>query len=130
MKGYKSVEICGNEDRPFDAFAGQDVVPVAIELKEGAECLTQFEHPENAVYVFGPEDGSIYSSYIRLCHRFVFIPSHHCLNLSAAINVVLYDRRMKRQLAGIEPLLPMDEMLNEERRGEAATLDSIGWSGK
>jgi hypothetical protein len=50
-----------------------------------------------------------------LCHRFVVIPTHHCLNLAAAVNVVLYDRRLKRMLAGLEPLGPVRELLREHR---------------
>jgi len=122
MKGYKHVEI-REYDRFFDAFP-PSVVPVAIELTPGAEMLSQFEHPENALYVFGPEDGSIPSVMLRHCHRFVAIPSHFCLNLAAAVNVVLYDRRAKRQMAGLEPILPMDEMLHEHR-GYLEDVDQI-----
>jgi tRNA(Leu) C34 or U34 (ribose-2'-O)-methylase TrmL len=50
-----------------------------------------------------------------LCHRFVIIPTHHCLNLAAAVNVVLYDRRFKRILSGLEPMTPAREMLREHR---------------
>lgn len=113
MKGYGAVQAI-ESDRFFDAFPA-GTVPVAIELTPNAELLTQFEHPENALYVFGPEDGSIKSVTLRHCQRFVAIPTHHCLNLATAISVVLYDRRMKRQLAGLEPMLPMDEMLHEDR---------------
>lgn len=114
MKGYKDVEL-NNYDRFFDQYAGVDVTPVAIELCHDAEILTDFVHPENALYVFGPEDGSIGSVWLRHCHRFLAIPANHCLNLAAAVNVVLYDRRMKRQVAGKEPRLPVKEMLSEHR---------------
>jgi hypothetical protein len=33
------------------------VTPVAVELRPDAESLVTFEHPEEALYVFGPEDG-------------------------------------------------------------------------
>jgi tRNA C32,U32 (ribose-2'-O)-methylase TrmJ len=56
-------------------------------------------HPENAVYVFGPEDGSIPPVFRRHCHRFVSIPSKHCLNLAAAVYIVLYDRNQKEYLS-------------------------------
>lgn len=112
MKGYRDVELF-NDQRPFDRF--QNVTPVAVELREGSENLMEFEHPENAVYVFGPEDGSIPKPIIPLCHRFVVIPTHFCLNLAAAVNVILYDRRFKRMNAGLEPYLPMNEMLKEHR---------------
>jgi tRNA(Leu) C34 or U34 (ribose-2'-O)-methylase TrmL len=93
MKGYKDVKIF-NDEYPFNRFS-KDVVPVAIEVRANAEYLPNFVHPQNAVYVFGPEDGSIPQIYLKHCQRFVYIPSAHCLNLAAAINVVLYDRMTK-----------------------------------
>ena len=132
MKGYRDVAWI-NHDRPFDQFS-DDAVPVVVELLPSSEPLTTFTHPENAIYVFGPEDGDVPQSIRTLAHRFVFIPSRHCLNLSAAVNVVLADRMMKRQLAGIEPIVSVKEMLNESR-GEfprglfSKELDNFGLDG-
>jgi tRNA(Leu) C34 or U34 (ribose-2'-O)-methylase TrmL len=118
MKGYSDVElIC--TDYPFDTFskvAGQEkITPVAVEISAKAELLPQFEHPENAVYVFGPEDGSLPSVALRHCHRHVVIPTAHCLNLATAVSTVLYDRRAKRQMAGLEAILSASQILNEQR---------------
>lgn len=100
MKGYRDVTLVQN-DYPFDQFKGEGVVPVAIELLPNSECLYDFEHPEKAVYVFGPEDGSIDSVSRRHCHRFLSIPMKHCANLAAAVYMVLYDRMFKHyQLTG------------------------------
>jgi tRNA(Leu) C34 or U34 (ribose-2'-O)-methylase TrmL len=135
MKGYKNV-VWTNHDRPLDQFPA-GVVPVVVELLATSEPLTTFVHPENAVYIFGPEDGDVPVSIRTLAHRFVFIPSRHCLNLSAAVNVVLADRMMKRQLAGLEPIVPVGEMLWEDRdqarppRGFfSPELDKFGLDGR
>ncbi len=93
MKGYKHVQLV-NDDYPFNRFT-KDVIPVAVELRPNAEELPQFVHPENAVYVFGPEDGSLPQIFLKHCQRFVVIPSPFCLNLAASIYVVLYDRMSK-----------------------------------
>jgi tRNA(Leu) C34 or U34 (ribose-2'-O)-methylase TrmL len=114
MKGYRSVALA-HDDRLFDRFPTASVTAVAVELRPAAESLVGFEHPEDALYVFGPEDGSLPKPVRLLCHRFVVIPTHHCLNLAAAVNVVLYDRRLKRHLAGREPLGPVQELLHEHR---------------
>lgn len=113
MRGYNEVELrqC---DYFFDCF--EDVVPVAVELIDGAELLPYFEHPENALYVFGPEDGSLNQVTRRLCHRRVVIPTRHCVNLAVAISLILYDRQYKRQLAGLEEILPMKDLLASEKR--------------
>ena len=87
-KGYKSV-LFSNKRRPFDLF--KDFTPVCVEVFEQSGPLTRFAHPENAVYVFGPEDG-VPQGIRCLCHRFVHIPVHFGLNLSAAVKVVLGHR--------------------------------------
>ena len=59
MKGYKDVAWTHDEvDKPFKFFKS-DVTPVCVELLENSEPLTTFQHPDNAVYVFGPEDGGV-----------------------------------------------------------------------
>jgi len=114
MKSYNGkVEIVRTE-RPFDAL-DNGVVPVAVEISPTAEPLAFFEHPDQACYVFGPEDGSIPKAFRTLCHRFVILPTDHCINLAAAVNCVLMDRRVKRQQAGLEPVLAAYDTIKEER---------------
>lgn len=113
MRGYNDVEL-----RQYDYFIDQfekGVTPVAIELRNTSEQLPAFEHPENALYIFGPEDGNIPKPFLIKCHRFVVIPTRHCLNLAAAVNVILYDRYVKRLNAGLEKWTPMSELLSEKR---------------
>jgi len=69
---------------------------VCIELCEDAIPLPQFQHPERALYLFGPEDSSLSQDLINTCDHVVFIPTQGCLNISASVNVVLYDRSSKR----------------------------------
>ena len=96
MKGYADVALVNHED-PLAALlkANPAAVPVAVELRPGAERLPEFVHPEEAIYVFGPEDGSLHGPVLKRCHRFVVIPSLHCLNLSMSVGTVLYDRMVK-----------------------------------
>ncbi|RYG11000.1 MAG: TrmH family RNA methyltransferase [Chitinophagaceae bacterium] len=68
---------------------------VAIELIEGATPLMDFKHPEQAYYVFGPEDGSVPQEILDRCDHVVYIPTIGCMNLAATVNVVLYDRLAK-----------------------------------
>lgn len=119
MRGYMHVETY-HGDYYFDAFEGTGVTPVAIELVPGAENLIDFVHPEKALYVFGPEDGSLPSVALRHCHRFVKIPTSHCTNLAAAVYTVLYDRHAKRVSMGLES--PND--LREDR-GEWTEPDQM-----
>jgi tRNA(Leu) C34 or U34 (ribose-2'-O)-methylase TrmL len=68
---------------------------VAIELVKGATPLPLFKHPEEALYIFGPEDGSIEQDVIDQCDYVVYIPTIGCMNLAATVNVLLYDRLAK-----------------------------------
>jgi tRNA(Leu) C34 or U34 (ribose-2'-O)-methylase TrmL len=102
MKGYKDVTLL-NDQYPFNRFSG-NVTPVAVELRQNAESLPYFQHPKNAIYVFGPEDGSIPQIMLKHCHRFIIIPSKHCVNLAAAIYIVLYDRIMKEQTINLSAI--------------------------
>lgn len=73
---------------------------VCIELVEGATPLPEFEHPEHALYVFGPEDGSIDQAVVDLADEVVYIPTIGCMNLAATVNVLLYDRMAKQHRVG------------------------------
>ncbi len=68
---------------------------VCVELVEGAVPLPEFVHPDDAFYLFGPEDGTLSQGVIDSADAVVFIPSVGCLNLAASVNVVLYDRLAK-----------------------------------
>lgn len=113
MKGFNDVELI-LDDRPFDHFP-RGTTPVAIELLPNAQSLLGFEHPENPVYVFGPEDGSVPAQVRGLCHHRVFIPTRHCVNLSSAVYLVLYDRAMKLHLGEPSDAGTVESVLAESR---------------
>lgn len=95
MRSYRTVDF-RRVERPFDELP-KPCTPVAVEFRQSSESLFVFDHPPDpqGVYVFGPEDGHLPPAVLGLCHRFVIIPSKHCLNLAAAVNVILYDKRFK-----------------------------------
>lgn len=68
---------------------------VCVELVEGATPLPEFEHPQQALYVFGPEDGSLPQSLVNAADAVVYVPTVGCLNLAATANILLYDRHVK-----------------------------------
>lgn len=71
---------------------------VCVELVEGATPLPEFVHPSHAIYIFGPEDGSIPQDVIDAADSVVYIPTIGCMNLAATVNVLLYDRLSKSYL--------------------------------
>lgn len=80
--------------RPFDCEV------VVVDLIAGATPLPDFKHPRSALYVFGPEDGTLGYRHTARAQHVVQIPTSICMNLAATVNVVLYDRIAKQQRQG------------------------------
>lgn len=95
MKAYRHMPVQWVDDLfsavPFDC------VPIAIELHERAKPLCEAKHPERAIYIFGAEDATLGGDTLDRCERVLYIPTRDCMNLAATVNVVLYDRMVKRQ---------------------------------
>jgi len=70
---------------------------VCVDLIEGATPLPNFQHPDNAMYLFGPEDGTIKQKVINQADAVVYVPTIGCMNLAASVNVVMYDKLAKSQ---------------------------------
>ena len=68
---------------------------ICVDLVEGATPLPHFIHPQHAVYIFGPEDGTIKQQVIDCADDVVYVPTVGCMNLAASVNVLLYDRLAK-----------------------------------
>ena len=68
---------------------------ICVDLVEGATPLPHFQHPEQALYIFGPEDGTISQGVINSADEVVYVPTLGCMNLAASVNVLLYDRLAK-----------------------------------
>lgn len=72
-----------------------DVKIICVDLVEGAIPLPNFVHPAKALYLFGPEDGTLEQKLIDKADAVIYIPTIGCMNLAASVNVVLYDRLAK-----------------------------------
>lgn len=94
QKAYRHIPTI-RADNIFDA-APYGSTPIAVDLIEGAESLVDFEHPRTAFYIFGPEDGTLGKRVTDRCASAIFVPTNYCMNLAATVNVVLYDRMVKR----------------------------------
>lgn len=93
QKVYRHVPVVHVAD-VFDALP-YDTVPVAVDLVEGAEALPAYKHPERAFYIFGAEDATLGKRILDRCRDRIMIPTSHCMNLAATVNVMLYDRMAK-----------------------------------
>ena len=80
----------------FWAHIPQDCNPVAVELHPRSKPLPTFRHPERAVYILGPEDGTLPPLFCDRAFGIIQIPGAYCFNLAVAGSIVLYDRMAKR----------------------------------
>jgi tRNA G18 (ribose-2'-O)-methylase SpoU len=81
--------------KDFYAHLPYDCRLIGIEILPDAKPLETFSHPLRAVYLLGPEDGSLSKPAIEMCHTLVRFTSTHCLNVAAAGSIVMYDRQAK-----------------------------------
>lgn len=66
---------------------------IGVELDERAVALSEFKHPERALYVLGAEDHGLSEADRSRCDALVQIPgAAFCLNVATAGSIVLYDR--------------------------------------
>jgi len=83
---------------------------ICVDLVEGAIPLPEYNHPEKALYIFGPEDGSIEQALIDQADDVVYVPTIGCMNLAATTNVLLYDRLVKNKT-----LIASDTLIKNSR---------------
>jgi len=88
---------------------------ICVDLVEGATPLPHFIHPQDAVYIFGPEDGTIKQQVIDYADDVVYIPTVGCMNLAASVNVLLYDRLAKSVTEQDSSELSDNELIRSSR---------------
>ncbi|NKF51158.1 RNA methyltransferase [Shewanella sp. WXL01] len=89
---------------------------VCVDLVVGATPLPEFTHPENAFYIFGPEDGTIPQQIIDAADEVVYVPTVGCMNLAASANVLLYDRLAKSSVTADDELIKQSRDTNNRTR--------------
>lgn len=72
-----------------------DCPVVAVEM--GGKPLSQFRHPERAVYLLGAEDHGIPASVLGRCHHVISLPAVRVesYNVAVAGSLVMFDRLNK-----------------------------------
>lgn len=71
---------------------------VAVELAENAQKLSDFVHPEQAIYLLGNEGSGLPKKVLEACHHIVEIPVAPCLNVATAGSIIMYDRFSKLKI--------------------------------
>jgi len=87
---------------------------ICVDLVEGATPLPHFHHPAQALYIFGPEDGTISQGVINNADEVVYVPTVGCMNLAASVNVLLYDR-LAKSLVNNDQILSDNALIRKSR---------------
>ncbi len=74
----------------------KDCLLVGVELDEKSRTLESYGHPERAIYLLGAEDSGLSKRALEKCHSLVQFESKHCLNVSVAGSILMYDRQAKQ----------------------------------
>ena len=91
-------------DTAADLAVPQGCKLVGIELVDDAIDLPLFRHPLQAIYVLGPEAGSLSPELLARCDHVIKIPTKFCINVGLAGAIVMYDRHVTLGRWGQRPV--------------------------
>lgn len=72
--------------RPYDCQL------VAVEMGDESKDLSEFKHPERAIYLLGSEDNGLPPSVLKKCQHVVKLKGDRSMNVSVAGSIVIYHR--------------------------------------
>jgi len=81
-----------NFEKPADLLLPVNTSLVAVEFLPDATDLPSFRHPQQAIYVLGPEGGNVSDEMLARCDYKIKIPMKFCINVGVAGALVMYDR--------------------------------------
>lgn len=68
---------------------------VGVELTDDAVMISQFEHPQRAVYLLGSETNGLSEATLAECHQLIKLPGEFSLNVAVAGSIIMHDRISK-----------------------------------
>lgn len=68
---------------------------VGVELTEQAVMLSEFAHPQRAVYLLGSETNGLSDKTLSSCHHVVKLPGAFSLNVAVVGSILMHDRITK-----------------------------------
>lgn len=120
-------------EKPADLLLPKGAQLVAVELVEESVDLPSFRHPQNAVYVLGPEKANVSDDMLARADHVIKIPMKFCINVAVAGAIVMYDRMISLGRFAPRPVKaggPVDfspEALRESQRVNHAARQ---WTAK
>lgn len=68
---------------------------VGVELCDEAVFVSEFTHPQRAVYLLGSETNGLSQTTLAACHHVVKLPGDYSLNVAVAGSIIMHDRISK-----------------------------------
>ena len=79
-----------------DIILPEKTTVIGVELTSESVNLPSFKHPLQALYMLGPEMGSLSLDIQQQCEFIVKIPTQYCVNVSVAAAIIMYDRAISQ----------------------------------
>ena len=79
----------------FEAFYSNlpyDCQLVGLEMDESAEPIKGFTHPTRCAYLLGCEANGLGKYILEQCHKLIYLPGDHSLNVAVAGSITMFDR--------------------------------------
>lgn len=93
MQSYRHIPLYNYENfADFYKSIPFDCQLIGVELDEKSIPLSEFKHPERAIYLLGAEDTGLSREAIEKSHKLVQLPGNFCLNVAVAGSLIMYDR--------------------------------------
>ena len=80
---------------------------IGVEIDDKATLLSEFEHPQRAIYLLGSEDQGLPPEVLEKCHFVIKLPGNSSMNVGVTGSIVLHDRISK-----IPTILPPDHRID------------------
>jgi tRNA G18 (ribose-2'-O)-methylase SpoU len=96
LKSYRHIPVYSyinfqdfNDHRPFDCKL------IGVEMTENAIEISQYKHPDKAIYLLGAEDHGLTKQALNSCQDIIKLRGERSMNVSVAGSIILYDRITK-----------------------------------
>ncbi len=80
---------------------------IGVEIDDKATLLSEFEHPQRAIYLLGSEDQGLPPEVLEKCHFVIKLPGNSSMNVGVTGSIVLNDRVSK-----VPTILPPDHRID------------------
>jgi len=96
VKAWRHIPLLHFGDwQQYKEHAPQGWENIGVEILPTSKNIKGFSHPKQAVYILGAEDCGLSQEAIAICKHIIHIPSKHCLNVSVAGSIIMFDRTIK-----------------------------------